>query len=237
MKRILSLTLALLMMIPMIAAALPQFSFADSTQLAETTDGYASYIYYSGGIRAKSDKSILFSPYMTDVKAAVTAGASLTDYTVKMTFSLLSGEDGEEIFTFDTVSAALNASNGQYYDIYLNGAKGNSGFCPTAGCYYNVYVEIVTGFGTESEAVAFHGTYKNAYAADAIANSTAYYFPTSTAKEMSETGEGSGLRKKSDGRIMFSPAMADLRAEVAAGKAYEDFTVKATFSLLGEDDT
>ena len=136
MKRILSLALVLLMLLPIAFSALPQLSFAEAIQLVETTDGYDGSVYYSNGIRKKSDGSILFCPYLSQLRAKVDAKeADLSDYTMEMTFIQLSEENGEEVHTFDTVHAAINSSNGFYQDVYLNGSKGNSGFCPTAGSY------------------------------------------------------------------------------------------------------
>ncbi len=232
MKRKLSFILALLMLLPMVLGALPQLSFADAVEITDNSG-------YGGGIRKKSDGSILFSPYMSAFYDAVghsSSNAPVAGYTIDMTFTLLSGDGGEEVHTFPVASADLYQGNGSYYDIYLNGSKGNSGFCPAAGSYYNIYVEIYSGRSeSDKGTLAYYGTYTNKLADTAIGGSS-FYAPTSTAKEMSETGVGSGLRKKSDGRIMFSPAMVDLRNEVAAGKSYDDFTVKATFSLLDDSD-
>lgn len=238
MKRKLSFILAILMLLPMVLSALPQLSFADAVEITDNSG-------YGGGLRKKSDGSILFSPFMTPVASAVKAGAKLSDYTVKMTFTLLSGDGGTEIYTFDTVSATLNTSNGSYYDIYLNGAKGNSGFCPEAGKYYNAYVEVVTGFGTANETVEFYGTYTNMQASSAISGST-YYAPTplpSDAVQITETtegyegnlGYGDIIRKKgSNSAVLFSPYITELRTAIGTAQP-EGYTVNLTFTLLEGD--
>lgn len=183
MKRILSLTLVLLMLLPIAFSALPQLSFAEAIQLVETTDGYDGSVYYSKGIRKKSDGSILFCPYLSQLRAKVDAKeADLGDYTMEMTFIQLSEENGEAVHTFDTVHAAINSSNGFYQDVYLNGAKGNCGFCPTAGSYYNVDVKIYENYGKTGQTLSYYGTYKNAYADPSISSST-YYNPTPSGSE------------------------------------------------------
>ena len=165
MKRLLSFALALVMIVG-IGAQIALFANADMTEITTNLTGY------SGGIRKKSDGSILFSPFIDPVRTLVNGGAKPEQFTAHMTFSLLTAPGGTVVATFDEVSMPLNASNGQYFDIYLNGAKGDSGFCPTAGSTYSVYMEI-----SKNGEKLYFGTYPDITAADSIAES-GYYQPT-----------------------------------------------------------
>ena len=138
MKKTLSFVLVLALTLSMALSVVPFFTaFAD--EAVEITDNSG----YGGGIRKKSDGSILFSPFISPLREAVNGGANLSDYTIDMTFTQLTGKGGEAVHTFDTVSASINKSNGQYFDIYLNGKLGNSGFCPAR----KVNVKDTTGAG------------------------------------------------------------------------------------------
>jgi len=238
MKRFTTLLLVLALTLTTILSVIPFGAFADTA--TELTDNSG----YGGGIRKKSDGSILFSPFMADFKALIDGGANIASYTIDMTFTQLDGNEGKEVYTFDTVSAAINKSNGYYYDIYLNGKLGNSGFCPTAGAYYNVYVEIYQDRTTDSKGTkVFYGTYTNMQAASAISSSS-YYDPTPIpvdAPQITETTEGyegnitykgEGIRKRSSGQISFCPYITELRALVDGGTAPSDYVAELTFSLL-----
>ncbi len=207
-------------------------------QITETKDDYTGSIGYNGGIRVKSDKSIMFSPYITELKALCDSGASASDYEARLTFMLLTGKDGTVEHTFDTVTVSLTKSN-SYFDIFLNGTKGDSGFCPTAGCYYNIEVEI---YKKADGAVAMYGTYKNALAPEGISES-AYYKPTPKYIQISETVDGytsskwysDGIRKNSSGLIMFSPFITELRNDVDKGVDPSTYNIVADFTLLDDE--
>ena len=239
MKKTLSFVLVLALTLSMALSVVPFFTaFAD--EAVEITDNSG----YSGGIRKKSDASILFSPFISPLREAVNGGANLSNYTIDMTFTQLTGKGGEAVHTFDTVSASINKSNGQYFDIYLNGKLGNSGFCPTAGEYYDVYVEIYTGrTATETGTKVMYGTYTSLQAAADIAGSS-YYAPTTVpvdCPQISETTDGyegnitykgEGIRKRGSGQISFCPYITELRTLVDGGTSPSDYKAKLTFSLL-----
>ena len=137
MKKFTSFLLVLALTFSMILGMVPFSAFAD--EAVEITDNSG----WGGCLRKKSDGSILFSPTMNPLFNVVGQNnTNLEPYTIDMTFTLLSGNGGEEVHTFETVSAAIYAGQNQYYDIYLKGKKGDCGFCPTANSYYNVYIEI-----------------------------------------------------------------------------------------------
>ncbi|MBE6542971.1 MAG: hypothetical protein E7675_01080 [Ruminococcaceae bacterium] len=245
MKKSLALVLALLMLLSTLAAALPMGVFAsDSAEvITETAEDYTGTLGYGGYIvRSKSDGSIMLSPFISQLRAAVNAGANLADYTIEMTFSVLTGDNGGVVHTFDTVSATINKSNGQYFDIYLNGSKGTTGFCPTAGKFYDIEVKIYKGYGTASQTLELYGTYKSAEIPTSISSSN-YYTPTPTpvvGQQITETkddytgsyGYNGGIRVKSDKSIMFSPYITELMALYNAGESMSDYTALLTFELL-----
>ena len=100
MKRILSFALALLMVVG-IGAQIALVASADMTEITTNLTGYG------GGIRKKSDGSILFSPFIDPVRTLVGGGAKPEQFTAHMTFSLLTGENGTVVATFDEVSMPL----------------------------------------------------------------------------------------------------------------------------------
>ena len=178
MKKILSLTLTFLMIMPLFLQILPEGVFAEGQVITETTESYTDSIGYGGYIvRTKSDGSIMMSPFLSQLKALVDGGADISDYTMEMTFSLLDGKGGNKVHTYDTVSSALNKSNGQYFDVYLNGSKGTTGFCPTAGKYYDIDVKIYKSYGKATQSLALYGTYLSAQIPANISSSK-YYKPS-----------------------------------------------------------
>ena len=224
MKRILSLSLAFVL----IAALFVPFAIFSNADAVEISN----YGGYSTILRVKGDKSLLFSPYLTEVQTAVTGGAALTDFSIDMTFTLLSGNGGTAVFTFPKATAALVKSNGSYYDIFLKGTKGDCGFCPTAGSYYDIYVEVF-----HSGELFCYGTYQSIQAPAAFANST-FYDPTPVEQPItlpypdSSNYYYNGIRKKSSGQILFSPYIYELRELIQAGDSYSNYSVKLTFSLV-----
>ncbi len=175
-----ALLLALLMVLP---AGTAVFA-ADIPQITETKDGYSGNIGWEGGLRKKSSGEILFSPYITEIKALTDSGRSPDEFTAEMTFSLLSGDKGEVVYTFPAVHQTLTKSRGNYFDIFLQGPSDDVGFCPTAGKYYNIAVVIYEDY-TGAKTAICQGTYKSLLGAEAISSSP-YYNPTSVPKDPSE---------------------------------------------------
>ncbi len=184
MKKILALILVLSLVIPSFALFLNIGIFADDAEIiTETTADYTDSIGYGGYIvRAKSDGSIMMSPFFSQLRKEIDSGASIEDYMVELTFSLLDGKNGKKIHTHDTVSSTINLSNGAYFDIYLNGSLGNTGYCPTAGKFYDIDISIYTGYGTNSQKKVLYGTYISAEIPTNITTSK-YYKPTATPAE------------------------------------------------------
>ncbi len=180
MKKIFALVLSFLLVLPCLLTALPMGAFAAGGEvIKETTSEYTDSLGYGGYIvRAKSDGSIMLSPFISALKSAIDGGANISDYTIEMTFTLLEGKNGKELKTYNTVSAAINTSNGAYFDIYLNGTKGSVGFCPIAGEFYNIKVDIFKHYGTANEEKVLYGTYLSAEIPTTIKTSK-YYTPDS----------------------------------------------------------
>ena len=133
-----------------------------------------------------------FCPYITQMRAGIDAGTyALSDLTVEITFTLLSGKGGEEVYTFSdnkvVAATSANASNGlallkngnnpSYFYIVLQGDAVKSAFCPTIGSVYNVYVEIFTDYGTADQARILYGTYAD-LEIPAEFDGKSYYNPT-----------------------------------------------------------
>lgn len=177
MKKTLALILSCLMLLPCLV---PFASFADAAlEITESKKGYTGSIGYGGYIvRTKSDGSIMFSPFMEQFKAIIDGGENIDNYTVEMTFILLDKKNGNRIFTHDTVSGAIKKSNGTYFDVFLNGSGGNAGFCPTAGKFYDIEVNIYKNYGKSNEDRVLYGTYLSAEIPSKISTSK-YYKPTS----------------------------------------------------------
>lgn len=176
MKRMLCLILSFLMILPTFSLTI----LADGPVLiTESSPDYKESIGFGGYIvRTKSDGSIMLSPFLNQLKTMIDNGENIADYTAVMTFTLLSGKNGEAVHTFDTVHAALNTSNGTYFDIYLNGSKGTTGFCPTASKFYDIELKIYKNYQKSNEECALYGTYKSAQIPSTISSSK-YYKPTS----------------------------------------------------------
>lgn len=219
MKKFTTLLLVLALTLSTLLSVVPFSAFAETTatEITESLTGYG------GGIRKKSDGSVMFSPYIYELRSMMDEDATLTvgELTIEMTFTLLDGAEGEEVYTFNTVSAAVNQGGNKYYfDVYLNGSKGNSGFCPTAEAYYNVDVEIYRG-----TSLILYGTYPSLQAAAAIKDSS-YYNPTAVGGAPVEppvepdepeinypitivdTTTYRGFRKNSSGNILFCPYLS-----------------------------
>ena len=224
MKRLFTLFLAILLVVGLFIPT-AVFSHAEATEISD-------YGGYSTILRKKGDGSILFSPYLTEVQNAVKAGAALSSFSVDMTFKLLSGNGGAVIYSFPTVTAAPQSSNGSYYDIFLKGTKGDCGFCPTVGKYYDIYVEVFK----DGELFCF-GTYQSLQAPSAYSSST-YYDPTPVEQPITLPYPGSssytynGIRKKSSGQILFSPYIYELKQLISGGHSYSEYYAKLTFSLV-----
>lgn len=225
MKRLLSILLVIVMVLAPLCTV---SAFADAVELTDNS----TY----NGIRKKSDGSILFSPMMgllrTDVNAALYAYDSLT---FEMVFTQLTGSGGSEVYTFPKAVATTKKGNGSYFDIYLKNGTLNSGFCPTEGCYYNIYVEVYAS-GTE----IYYGTYTNVKAAGI--SGSAYYDPTripTDAAEITETAfdfTGTALFNGGftlvDDTICFSPYATELRTAVDGGAALSDYEITMKISKL-----
>ncbi|MBE6543703.1 MAG: hypothetical protein E7675_04825, partial [Ruminococcaceae bacterium] len=180
MKKTLALVLSVFMML---SSLLPCFSlgaFADNAAaIAESAAGYTGSIGYGGYIvRAKSDGSIMLSPFISQLTALLDGGADINSFTIEMTFTLLDGKKGNKVHTYDTVTAAIKRSNGAYFDIFLNGSGGSTGFCPTAGKFYDIEVNIYKNFGKANEERVLYGTYLSAEIPSSISTSK-YYKPSS----------------------------------------------------------
>lgn len=184
MKKILSLLLVFSVIVPSLLLSLPSEIFADDAKvITETTAGYTDSVAYGGGIvRTKSDGSIMMSPYLSQLKEMIDGGEKIDNYTVELTYTLLSGKNGEAVFTHDTVTAKLNASNGYYFDIYLNGTKGTTGYCPTAGKFYDIDINIYKDYDKASKTKVLYGTYKSAEVPTTITSSK-YYKPSAIPTE------------------------------------------------------
>ena len=229
-KRFLSIFMAMLMVAGMFAQ-IALFSHAEAVEIS-------NYGGYKTIIREKSDGSILFSPSLTEVQTDISNGATVNQFKCKLTFTLLSGSNGQELYSFPTTDYLdiYNGNSTSYKDIYLNGSKGNSGFCPTAGKYYKIYVEVY-----KDNELFCYGTYESVQAPDAIAlkgsSPNSYYVPTRVEKPITlpYPGKGytyNGIRKKSSGQILFSPYIYELRQLIEAGDSYSNYSAKLTFSLV-----
>lgn len=216
-------------------------AFANSTYYTPTAiekpitlpyPGSSSYTY--NGIRKKSSGQILFSPYIHELRELIKAGDSYDNYTARLTFSLL---DGDEVTaTWDPVTAPFLAGNGSYSDIVLQGSGADCGFCPTAGASYNVYLEVLKG-----DLVLFYGTYENVLAADAISGS-AYYAPSAVPSESFQltetiagyTGEvypGNAFIADENG-VYFAAYMTEFRTAVDGGENAADYTASLKISKM-----
>lgn len=224
MKKILAFTLAFLLVLPIFGAVIPYGVFADDGVLiTETTDSYKESFGYGGYIvRSKSDGSIMMSPYLSQLEAALKGGSNIDNYTVEMTFTLLDGKGGNKVHTYDTVSSSIKKGNGSYFDICLNGSLGNTGFCPTAGKFYDIEVNIFTGYGSEKPKRAFYGTYKSAEIPSTIKTSK-YYKPTSIPSD------------PSDFKISVAYSFNNTLAGSAAGKITVTSDTPGDFQLMWGD--
>lgn len=179
MKKIVALTLCFLLVLPLAVTCLSFGVFAEGGEvIKETTSGYSDSIGYGGHIvRTKSDGSIIMSPFLSQFSALLSKGEKIESYTAEIQYTLLSGKGGDAKHTFDKFTASINKSNGTYFDIYLNGTKGNTGFCPIAGEFYDVEINIYKNYGKDNAEKVLYGTYKNAEIPTDI-KSSKYYKPT-----------------------------------------------------------
>ena len=93
---------------------------------------------YGGGLRVKSTGELLFSPYLNELRALISAGKSYEDYEGYLRFTDLTTG-----YTYSGISAPPVKSKGQWVDFFLQGDGIDCGFCPTAGRSYSVEVAIV----------------------------------------------------------------------------------------------
>ena len=256
MKKFTTLVLVLVLTLSTLLSVVPFGAFAEETAVTFTDNtGYTTGGNGGSIFRKKSDGSIMLSPFNTPLREMITAGADYSEFTIEMTFTLLSGDNGTEVYTFDTVSAPVKKSNGQYFDIFLNGTGGSCGFCPTANEYYNVYVEIYRG-----DAKVIYGTYTNQWVYPAIAEAGAYYTPTQPDAEEPDvpvepdeptgpialtgtaTYDNRGFRKNSAGDIVFSPCPSDsndytIANDIRANAATYTAAMTVYYQVGGADST
>ena len=86
----------------------------------------------------KSTGELLFSPYLNELRALISAGKSYEDYEGYLRFTDLTTG-----YTYSGISVPPVKSKGQWVDFFLQGDGIDCGFCPTAGRSYSVEVAIV----------------------------------------------------------------------------------------------
>lgn len=173
-------------------------------------------------LRIKSDKSLLFSPYIAELSELLEGGASLWDFRFELTFTLLD-ENGKAYYTYPTVEdPPVTASSGyNYFNFYFGGSGGQMDFCPVAGRRYDIEV----GIRDKSGKPLFYGVYPGILTPDEF-SSNRYYRPTEIPKGPDDrshilfygvSGEGGRIEGENAQQLSYGMASSAVRAVPAEG--------------------
>lgn len=125
---------------------------------------------YGEILRVKSTGELLFSPEIKQLRELLEIGEYLGEYSAELTFILLD-EEGNECYAYPVATPVIKDSNGEWFDLFLQGQEIDCGFCPTAGRVYTVELSII-----KEERVVMAGTWY-AITASMKYTDSAYYTP------------------------------------------------------------
>ena len=123
----------------------------DLTGKEDTTTCYTISGGYDGGLRVKSSGELLFSPYIPELLQTLRISGleAPTALYAMIGFTLLD-ENNHGYHAYDPVRVNFGASKGDFFDLWLQSADYDCGFCPTAGRTYNITMDV---FFTEDTTV------------------------------------------------------------------------------------